>query len=217
MGRQQGKQQVVVYLPNASYRRLKLRSAREGLSMSALVDRDLAQRTLPNYPVRPLSRTPESDLSPAAAALVAYGAPLFGPGETSVSLEEAVAMGVAEARKNVALPRLLVVVILKNRTRIRWEDVRKRLPVDDLRVLGVLVELAAAVSGDEMLRRCADDLHDTTESSGGEEPFPTNPAFARYARCMGERTPKEMRRWGFVSATPLDDYADAARKFCCGV
>jgi hypothetical protein len=170
----------------------------------------------PAYPVRPLSRAPEPELSPAAAALVAHGAPLLGggrrpPGETTV--EEAIALGVREAREQVALPRVLVVVIVKNKGRIRWDEVRRRLRRDELPVLGAMVDLAATAGGDEAPRKVADELHAEVGPFRRAEPFPSKPALARYARALGERTPREMRRWGSSSATPLDDYVDAVRKF----
>jgi len=214
MGTQKGKRQVVVYLPEVAYRRLRRRAAQAGTSMSALVDQALSGQPAEAYPVRQLSRAPEHDLSPAAAALVKYGGPFVGRGESSASLEEAVALGVGEARELAAIPRVLVVVIAKNRKVIRWSEVQRLVPRDQLPVLGAMVDLAASATEDNALHAYANQLDWDVGTRTLGEPFPSQPSLARYAMALQTRTPAEMLRWGFVSATPLSDYVEAVRRFC---
>lgn len=182
--------------------------------MSSLVEQSLEQHAARMYPARAPSTMPEPALSPAAAALVRHGAPLLGHGESAASLEDSVAGGVTLARREPAALRALVVVILKNKDRIRWAEVRKRLPPEDHRALGAAIDVAAAAIRDAALQRVADRLFRELGALPDPEPFCTKPTVVRYEVLMGERSPLAMRRWGFLSSTPLDDYEEAARRFC---
>lgn len=214
MGRQPDKRQVVVYLPEATYRRLKHRAVREGTSMSALVARALEEGGGPaTGPVRQLARAKEPDGGEATAALLTHGAPLLGRSGSDVPLEEAIALGLMEARHRPALLRALVVVIARHASRVRWELVRKRLAGEDLSALGAVVDLTAEASGDGDLRRAAEELFAAIGAVSPARPFFTRPALARYSAAMRDRTPAAMRRWGFVCATPVEDFRDALRKF----
>jgi hypothetical protein len=93
--------------------------------------------------------------------------------------------------------------------------VRRRLADDELRVLGVVLELTADATGNRDFHAFADALlAETGAPPNSPEPFFTRPDLARYSLALRERTPEAMRRWGFVCATPAEDFRDAVRKFC---
>jgi hypothetical protein len=212
VGRQKGKRQVVVYLAEKTYRRLKVRAAHEDASMSSLVERAL-EGGAGARPSRGLSRAAEPPLSPGAAALIAHGAPLLGrPPAERRPLEEAVALGVRESRAHPAVLRALIVVLAKSEV-VDWAEVQRHLAPGELPALGAVIDLTAAATEDVGLRRVADELFAEVGARDEAEPFFTRPALARYSLALRERTPEAMRRWGFVCATPIEDFQEAVRRF----
>jgi hypothetical protein len=213
MGQHRNKRQVMVYLSETAYKRLKLRAARAGVSMSVLVEQALDDGPTSDRPMRPLSRVAEPPLPPAAAALVAHGAPLLGHGDSDLPLEEALALGVRESRRHPALLRALVVAMVKNKD-VSWAIVREHLAPEEWPTLGAVVDLAAVASRDEGFRRYADELFSEVGATLPTESFFTEPAIAKYSLALAERTPASLRKWGFLCATPVEDFEEAVRRFC---
>lgn len=213
MGRHANKRQVVVYLPDRVHRRLKARAAREGVSMSTVVERALENETAPvlSRPMLDVSDAGE-ELPPAATALVRHGAPLIGRGHSAASLEEAVAVGTRESRKVPALLRALIVVLAKHRE-VRWDYVRARLRDDELQALGAVADLAGVACDEPHHAAFADALFQEVGAVTPPQPFFTGSRLATAYTKLPDRTPAPMRRWGFVIGTPLSDFEQAVRKF----
>ena len=209
---------MVVYLPHALHQRLRLQSARVGTSMSELVERALTSH-LPVERV-PIPSRPKVERSEVVDALVMYGAPLWSSGQpTQLSLEEAIARGLALARRHPSLLRVLPVVMFNNRSRLSWDELRSR--VADLRTLGMLLDLTAEVTNVELFRSWACALSPPAEQpeTAGRPQAPPTPFFegsrgGRYLELARQRTPAVVKKWGFLMATPIDDFRTAVRRFC---
>jgi hypothetical protein len=187
--------------------------------MSELVEEALrarmgAQRRLMPLPDRPALPVPE-----VVDALADYGAPLWSDGRpTRLSLEEAVAQGLALARQHPSLLRVLPVVLYKNRSRLSWPELRARVDEGTLPALGMLLDLTAEVTGIETFRTWAEELFNHRgQQENLENPAPFfegRPRGRRYAELARQRTPDVVRRWGFLMATPIDDFRDAVVRYC---
>lgn len=211
VGRHKDKKQVVVYLPHALHQRLRLQSARVGKSMSELVEQALGARLGKEQRV-PIPSRPEVERPEVVDALVMYGAPLWSSGRpTQLSLEEAVTRGLALARHHPSLLRVLPVVLFNNRSRLTWDELRSRAA--DLRALGMLLDLTAEVTGVELFRSWACALSECM-SQEPPTPFFERSRGGRYLELAQLRTPGVVKKWGFLMATPIDDFQAAVRRFC---
>jgi hypothetical protein len=112
---------------------------------------------------------------------------------------------------------VLPVVLRANREALSLEDLRARSDPAQLPALGMLLELTAELTDDDRLRGWAEELarQGARRTPPRLEPFFTSrPAGARYLALAAERTPELVRRWGFVLATPLDDFRAALERHC---
>jgi hypothetical protein len=212
MGRHKGKKQVLVYLSPALHQRLRLEAARRSVSMSAMVEQALESRLAPR--LKPLAD--DLDAQPnVVEALAGFGAPLWSTGRaTDLTLEQAVAGGLELARHRPTLLRVLPVVLCLNRSRVSWPGLRAEVARESLGALGMLLELTAELTGIEAFRRWALELEPFAEPGAAAPFFRDRPASGRYLALARERTPEVARRWGFVLATPLDDFRSAMERFC---
>lgn len=129
-------------------------------------------------------------------SLAAYGAPLPGV-EPAPELprEEALVVGLQEARTDPTLLRVLPVVVLRNEGCLDWDDVRSRARRAKLKAeLGMLLDLTAAVSGHVRLHEQTHGLSDRRRRVPRYLPEPAS-EFER--RLANKRTPPAARRWGF--------------------
>lgn len=232
MGTSLRKKQVVVYLPPGIHRRLKAQAARLDTTISALVEAAVAAR-LDEQRRSPLP----AELEPAAPdaivdALAAYGAPLWSSGQpVHTGLAEAILLGLVAARGQPSLLLVLPIVVHLNRERLTLDELRAHVsPASGvlaacgsavkahvLPALGMLLELTAEVTGDDRLHDWADQLwqEGAHRAPTRLEPFfTTRPAGTRYLALAAERTPDLVRRWGFVLATPLDDFRAVLERHC---
>jgi hypothetical protein len=159
---------------------------------------------------RPVARV-QRELPPAAAALIAHGAPLVGRGASNASLEEAVAMGVRAARRSPALLRALLIVLAKH-PQVRLDAVRARLAKRELPALGAVVDLAGAAAHASPLQSFAQRLFTELGPPKNTQAFFESPEHAQLAHALANRTPAPLRRWGFLCATPMDDFEQAVTK-----
>lgn len=129
-------------------------------------------------------------------SLAAYGAPLAGVAPSpEMSREEALVVGLREARTDPTLLRVLPVMVLRNEGQLDWDDLRSRARRTKLKAeLGMLLDLTAAASGHASLRAQAHGLSDQRRRVPRYLPEPAS-AFER--RLADQRTPAEARRWGF--------------------
>lgn len=197
----------------AVYKRLKMDAARETTNMSAIVESALAKR-LSNPPIRTIevSTVSEAPLVGPAAALQAHGAPLLGHSESTATLEETLALSVEASRQHPALLRSLMVVLAKNRN-VQWEIVRRKVSSHELPAFGAIIELAAVVTTNA-------DFHAYAVKLAAELQLPVTPPKPFFMGALGARamvgqdqTPDALRQWGFVCATPLDDFQDTVKRF----
>ncbi len=129
-------------------------------------------------------------------SLAAYGAPLAGPDPVpAMSREEALVVGLLEARTDPTLLRVLPVMVLRNEGQFDWDDVRSRARRAKLKAeLGMLLDLTAAVSGHAGLHEHTRGLADHRRRVPRDVPEPAS-VFER--RLADKRTPPVARRWGF--------------------
>lgn len=129
-------------------------------------------------------------------SLAVYGAPLAGiEPMQEMSREEALVVGLLEARTDPTLLRVLPVVVLRNEERLDWDEVRGRARRAKLKAeLGMLLDLTAAVSGHAALHEQTLGLADHRRRVPRYLPEPTS-EFER--RLADKRTPPAARRWGF--------------------
>ncbi len=214
MGKSSRKRQVLIYLPPQLHQRLRLEAASTGKSISELVERALTG-PLPLEKQRvPLAAGLELPTPEVVDALAEHGAPLWSSGrETGLPLERAIAAGLLAARRHASLLHVLPIVLLKNLDRLSWPELRAHVHPAELPALGMLLDLAAAVTGTERFRDWATELW-----AGGvrQDPpaafFVERAASARYLALAEQRTPQVVRRWGFLMATPVEDFAEAVRR-----
>jgi hypothetical protein len=218
MGHREGKSQAVFYLSPDLHKSLRLQSARTGQSMSDLVESALRAHGRSAAPRRPIPRDRENARPEVVEALVSHGAPLWGRGDpTRLSLEEAVAGGLALARRHPVLLHVLPAVLHGCSGRMSLPALRSCVGPGGLPALGMLLDLTAEVTGSTRLRRWAREIRRACEPRDPPELFFEGARRgARYLEVARRRTPEVARRWGFLMATPLDDFAAAARKFCPG-
>ena len=143
---------------------------------------------------KPVAR-PE-DTSKLRETLAAFGAPLLvGRKKAWTPLEEALLDGLAAARKDPIILRVLPIVLATLRSRVAWPQVkiqarRRRLAAE----LGMLVELTADLLGEPSLAEMVLDLHDRRYRKARFFPEVSGQFEARLAE---DRTPEAARRWGF--------------------
>lgn len=137
--------------------------------------------------------TPHRDPRPSLAA---YGAPLAGVAPSpEMSREEALVVGLLEARTDPTLLRVLPVMVLRNEGQLDWDEVRSRARRAKLKAeLGMLLDLTAAVSGHAGLHEQTLGLADHRRRVPRYLPEPASD-FER--RLADKRTPPAARRWGF--------------------
>lgn len=199
----------MVYLPTELHRRLRLQSVRAGESMSSLVEQALEASLGPRRLQLPAG---EAQRPEVVEALARHGAPLWSSGRpTSLAVEEAVARALDLSRAHPSLLRVLPVVLYRNHGHLSWPALRQH--ATDLPALGMLLELTAEVTGLEVFRSWALELADTVQP-GPPVPFFEGKDSGRYLELARERTPGLVRRWGFLMATPLDDFYATMRRFC---
>jgi plasmid stability protein len=205
MGRSSHKKQVVVYLPAELHQGLRTRAARSGRTISALVEEALRAQEGQQVATLSAAAEPRSEI---VDALVGYGAPLYGSGDASrLSVEEAVARGLELSRKHAAILRVLPLVLHRNRGRISWRALRRS--ASDLAALGMLLDLTAEVTGERSFQAWAARLPRSARRAPPELFFETRRPTRRYLELAEVRTPEVVRRWGFLMATPLEDFRDA--------
>jgi len=206
----------VVYLPPELHDSLRLQSARTGKTMSELVEQSLRTRLAPERRRTPLPSPPEEPSPEVVDALVKYGAPLWSSGRpTSLSLEEAIAQGLELARKHPSILRVLPVVLAENRSELSWKSLRERVGRAGLPALGMLLDVTAEVTDIEEFRAWAAELQRAGIKRRVPAPFFEMGACGeRYLELARHRTPEAVRRWGFLMATPLDDFRRAVMRYC---
>lgn len=214
MGKTKGKNQVVVYLSEDVRRRLRVQAAREGRSMSALVEQALRSRLGADR--RPLPGPADGVATPdVQEALARFGAPLWSSGRpTGLTLEQAIARGLEQARDHAALLRVLPVVLYRNRHQLAWDKLRAEVGEQGLPALGLLLDLTAEVTGETTFRTWADGLRHQVRHAEPVPFFRRRERSKRYSELARGRTPELVRRWGFLMATPLEDFRDAVERFC---
>lgn len=217
LGRQKGKKQVVVYLPPEVHEGLRLQAARSGGTISGLVEEAVRAKMEGQGPRLPLSGETEEP-HPLIEALAHYGAPLWSRGTpTALELEDVIAEGLVLARSHPSVLRVLPIVLYRNRSRVRWRRLRARADRCGEASLGMLLDLTAELTGITLFRRWAAELRG--EHLRPEPPIPffvNGPRGARYRELAEQRTPDIVRRWGFLMATPLEDFRAALRRHCPG-
>jgi hypothetical protein len=216
MGRQKGKNQVVVYLAPELHRGLRLQAARVGRSMSDLVEQALRAQAGQESPRVQLPRPPEPPIPEVVEALAAHGAPLWSGGRrTEGSLEQTVAAGLTAARRHPSLLRVLPVLLWRNRARLSLARLRDAAGADGQRPLGMLIDLTAEVTRWERFHRWADRIRaSVTVPDPPQAFFEPGATGQRYLELARLRTPAVIRRWGYLVATPLDDFQEAVNRFC---
>jgi hypothetical protein len=227
MGRHKSKKQVLFYLSHEVHRSLRLQAALTGSSMSEIVERALTQARpglerarlqLPGQqlPRQRLPRQTEHQELEVIDALAAHDAPIWSSGQpTRLSLEQALAQGLREARQHPFLLRMLPVVLFKNRRRLSWPRLRAAVASELLPALGMLLDLTGAVTGWRTFAAWAATLRaEGVEPAASELFFLGHAASDSYLELARIRTPEVVRRWGFLMATPLDDFQAAVEKFC---
>jgi hypothetical protein len=129
-------------------------------------------------------------------SLIAWGAPLSGErAEAHEGLEDTLLAGLAAARRDGTILRVLPVVLARNLSQLDWRALREGARARKLKAeLGMLVELTADLLDRPELRREVADLRDRRRR--GARFFPEiHSDFER--RLAGLRTPASARRWGF--------------------
>jgi len=216
MGRQKGKRQVVVYLRPELHEGLRLQAARSGGTISGLVEEAVRVQLSGPGPRLQIPLGIEEATSPALEALAHFGAPLWSRGAPgALGLEAAVAEALVLSRSHPSLLRVLPVVLFKNRRRLRWRALRSQVPRSEQAALGMLLELTLELTGVELFRRWADELrrHGVLQDPPAFF-FVNGPRGRRYEELAEQRTPAAARRWGFLMATPIEDFLEAMRRHC---
>ncbi len=204
---------MVVYLPPALHRRLRAQAARLDLTVSALVEAAVTARLDEQRRVPLPAGLERGEPDPVVDALAAFGAPLWSSGQPArVELVAAILQGLAASRRQPSLLHVLPIVLHANRDSLSLEELRFRSDRALLPALGMLLELTAELTGDERLRGWADELWRQGVRQAPVEPFFTARTGARYLALAAERSPELVRRWGFVLATPLDDFRAALER-----
>jgi hypothetical protein len=216
VGRSKLKKQVVIYLPHEVHDQLRLQAARLGTTISELVETAVVARIgeRRRIPLPAELESPAPEL--VVDALAEFGAPLWSSGQsTRLSLEEAILLGLGASRRQPSLFHVLPIVLHKNRARLSWPELRARADAATRPALGMLLDLTAEASGSERLRAWAAELW---EAGARQEPvtpfFTTRPLGARYLALAQQRTPAVVRRWGFLTATPIEDVKAALERHC---
>jgi DNA-binding transcriptional ArsR family regulator len=131
--------------------------------------------------------------------LVALGAPLLATPAAHVRrpTEEILLDGLALARDDATLLRVLPVVVVRQESSFNWNDLfalaRARRMASEL---GMLLDLTASISGRTTLATRARHLRD--ERRKGLRFFQNRSPSPRERTIAIERTPEAVRRWGFL-------------------
>jgi hypothetical protein len=216
MGRHSRRTQVVVYLPPELHDSLRVRAAQQGTSMSDLVEQSI--RGKPGIARSAVPIGPEADTAQPEIvdALIALGAPLWGRGAARrPPVAATIARAIGEARNHPAILRVLPLVLQRHAGRLSWKALRAAVAPGDLAALGMVLDLSAAATGSDRLARWARALWNTGVRQEPEAPFFDSPSARspRYLELAAQRTPEVVRRWGFLMATPLDDFRAAVERF----
>lgn len=129
-------------------------------------------------------------------SLAAHGAPLAGVQPAQhFPLEKTLLMGLAAAKTDGTLLRVLPLVVAKNRCRIQWKDLKEGAHKDRLKSeLGMLLELTGKLIHDDELQNQAQELRDRRRT--GFRYFPE--AKSRFERKVAEESSPEVARiWHF--------------------
>jgi len=148
--------------------------------------------------------------------LAAYGAPLWSNGcAPSMTLECAIARGLEEARVHPSLLRVLPIVLWENRSELCFEKLCASVRSECLPRLGMLLDLAAALTSSDVFSGWAEELFKRVSKKDPPVLFFANGSTGRMYRELAEvRTPDVVRKWGFLMTTPIQDFQDAMEKFC---
>ena len=144
-------------------------------------------------------------------SLAAWGAPLAGvrPGKHH-PLEEALLLGLEEARHDGTVLRVLPLVLARHGAALDWralrQDARRRKLKSEL---GFLCELTAEVTGDKSLRDHAEPLRDRRRTALRFFPQVKSHYEEELART---RSPAVARRWGFLTNLSLDSFKGLLEK-----
>ena len=146
--------------------------------------------------------------------LFVYGAPLGGVKSTEcwLSLEEALVAGVALARKNSTVARVLPVVVAKN---VKAIDSAKLLFLTRQESLnqemGFLLDLTGTLSGSRKFKDLARQLKDHRVKKS--QPFFTESPKGKYARLLEDQnTPYVAKKWHFSMNMGLDSFSSLFEK-----
>jgi hypothetical protein len=214
VGRSKRKKQVVIYLPHELHDQLRLQAARLGKTISELVEVAVKAR-IEERPRIPLPAELEASPELLVDALAEHGAPLWSSGQsTQLALEETLIRGLEASRMQPSLFHVLPIVLHKNSARLSWPELRARADEAMLPALGMLLDLTAEASGSASLRDWASQLWDAGARQEPVTPFFTRPRGSRYLALAQQRTPEVVRRWGYLMATPIEDFRAALERHC---
>jgi hypothetical protein len=146
--------------------------------------------------------------------LASAGAPLGAsePLAPPPTLEELLAEGVSLSHRDSTVARVLPTVLWHRRKdvdvdRLVLEATRR----DERHALGYFLELAGLLGGDESLVEVSRGLRDRRRTK--ERMFFDGP-HGRYSRALARRnTPKEARRWGYLTNMGLESFRAVFEKF----
>lgn len=147
------------------------------------------------------------------ASMAAYGAPLVGVEPSAhFSFEETLIKGLAAARQDGTILRVLPVLLAKHHREVDWvalkeEARRARLKAE----LGLLLDLTGRVLGDPSLHKQAEDLKDRRRTRMHYYPEVKN----RFEKQLAEAaTPSVAREWGFFMNMSEDSVHSTLSKHC---
>jgi hypothetical protein len=184
--------------------------------MSELVERSIRGKPARDRRTVPIGAEEGVDAPEIVEDLIALGAPLWGRASTRrPHLAATIARAIGEARKHPAILRVLPLVLHRQAGRLSWKALRAAIAPGDRAALGMVLDLSAAVTGDERLARLARAVWKTGVRQEPPAPFFDSPSARsrRYLELAAQRTPEVVRRWGFLVATPLEDFRAAIERF----
>lgn len=144
-------------------------------------------------------------------SLVAWGAPLFGVSPARhFSLEESLLRGLAEARHNGTILRVLPTVLAHNLSSIDWASLREDARRRKLKAeLGWLIELTAELLNRPELKAAAAPLHDKRRRAHRFFPEVKGRREAEVAKL---RATELAQRWGFWMNMSTDTFRSTLEK-----
>jgi hypothetical protein len=147
-------------------------------------------------------------------SLVKFGAPLgvHGQSDLNLSLEETLAYGLALARHDSTVARVLPVVLAKNKDVVdfhRLEFLARKLEV--LPVLGMFLDLTASLTKNQKLHKLARS-YDDRRRKHLEDFFVSKKMYPFENELAARNTPRVARSWRFLMNMPMNSFEDLFRK-----